>query len=336
MKAGLDVGYNETKLVVTLNGKGKGRTEFRFPSIVGTPEQGRFGISETPDSSVLMVDGQTYLVGEEVIIQSQFVQQDEDRDWYLEPAYRVLVANGLSLATDATSATFDVCTGLPLSFYGDRDKLRAAIGGEYLIKRGDRPEQRITINFQMGAEPRVVGQPFGTLLSEALDDSGQLANPDLAEKVAVLDVGGHTTNILACQGLVEVAKNSRSIDKGGWDLVRTMGAFLDKRCPGLDVLPHEIAKAIVDRRIRYGPEWIDLTEYILDMAAPLAGEVITRATQYLGSGDNYSAILITGGGAHLLGEAIKAKESYSHAVVVANPNMANAIGYWKLLMRSTV
>jgi PRTRC genetic system protein D len=334
MKLGIDVGYNEVKSVFTLNGaKQQGRN--RFPSVVGTPEQGRFGI-DAVESTVIAVDGETYLVGESAIVQSQFVHQSEDRAWFLEPQYKVLVANALALATTATSATFDVCTGLPLAYYADREALRRTIGGEYVVKLGDRPEQRLTVNYEEGEYPLVIGQPFGTLLSEALDNSGQLVNEGLAEAVAVLDIGGHTTNILACKGLTEVAKDSTSIDRGGWDLVRVMTSHIDKRCPGLDLLPHEVAKAIVNRRIMYGPETVDLTEQVAAMAAPLAEEVVTRATQFLGSGNNYRQILITGGGAFLLGDAIRARESYSHARVVTDPVFGNVDGYWKLLQRSVV
>ncbi len=58
-----------------------------------------------------------------------------------------------------------------------------------------------------------------------------------------------------------------------------------------------------------------------------ADAVIAEATQLWNGGAGLDAILVTGGGAHLLGSRITAH--FRHAQVVEEPVFANALGYWR-------
>lgn len=324
MKAGLDIGYSDVKWAASVNGGELRRGS--FASAVGTPELGRFRLREDTARPVT-VDGRTWLYGQDAVQQSRFLDQKEDRHWYRSDAYRVLLAAALAEISTGTSVRFDqFVTGLPLAYLEDRHELREKLEGEHVVKRGDGPEQRFTI-----PEPRVVGQAYGALLNEGLDEHGRLVDEDLAGHVGVLDIGGHTTGILACRGLEEVQRESASVAVGGWTLVREVVGFLSTRCPELELRPHEVAQAIVDGSVQYGPEKVDISGQVARMAEPLAEQVISIATQLWNGGKALSTILIAGGGAYLLGDAIRVR--YPHARVVADPVHANALGYWKLARR---
>ena len=60
---------------------------------------------------------------------------------------------------------------------------------------------------------------------------------------------------------------------------------------------------------------------------PMAEQVIAQATQLWNGGAGLDAVLVSGGGALLLGPAIEAH--FRHARVVEEPVFANALGYWR-------
>lgn len=332
MKLALDVGYHGLKARMGKNGGGYADAiKYQSPSIVGSMNASRFAMGEQSDE-VITVNGKTWYFGETAVRLSRFPSKPEDRSWYTSEEYKVLVASVMAQATTATSASFDLATGLPLSYFGDRFAWRDTIAGEYVVRLGDRDTQTLTIL----SEPLVVGQPFGSLLSVALDDKGILVDERFLGKTAVIDIGAGTTDVLACDGsngMKEVSKNSKSIDIGCWDMVRAMSEYLDERCPDRTLEPHEVATAIVERLIYYGSEPVDLSEQVDTFAAEMAKTVISMATQYLGAAKNYRAILITGGGVLLLGDAIKAH--YPGAEMVPDPIFGNVNGYAKLLERGT-
>jgi hypothetical protein len=77
----------------------------------------------------------------------------------------------------------------------------------------------------------------------------------------------------------------------------------------------------------YFGEEVDLSEVIDDTLDKMAHTVIANATQLWNGGGSMRAILVAGGGAHLLGGHIQ--KAFRHARVVDNPMYANASGYYK-------
>jgi hypothetical protein len=67
------------------------------------------------------------------------------------------------------------------------------------------------------------------------------------------------------------------------------------------------------------------------MGAELAAQIIAQASQLWNGAAILDAILVTGGGALLLGDAIKAH--WKHARIVSDPVFANATGYYRLARR---
>ena len=69
----------------------------------------------------------------------------------------------------------------------------------------------------------------------------------------------------------------------------------------------------------------------LEVLAAMAEQVISEATQIWHGAAGLDVILVTGGGALLLGPAIKAH--FRHAQVVDDPIFANALGFWRYAQR---
>jgi plasmid segregation protein ParM len=322
MNAGIDLGYSSVKAI-----GGSGRT-IAFPSVVGTPDKGRFSLDGNKDI-VLDVPGDgVCLIGESAVLQSRFVDRREDRGWIEGDAYYKLMLASFTELTTATVCDLVVVTGLPVAFYArDKDNLRDRFLGEHRATREGRRTQLFRV-----VDCRVIPQPFGTLLSVALDSKGQVADQDLATgAIGVIDVGGKTTNLLSVNRLAEIGRETSSVNVGAWDVVRAVREHLAGACPNLDLRDHQIVDAVIRQSVRYYGELVDLAPVVDATLEPMAEAVIAQATQLWSGAAALDAILVAGGGALLLGPYIS--RHFRHARTVPNPIFANAMGYWKLAQR---
>lgn len=315
MNIGLDIGYSATKAVLA-------KKRIHFSSVVGTPDKARFSFSE--DSADIVLTEPTHvLVGEGAVTQSRFLRRREDRSWIQSDEYYNLALAALTELTKATVVELRIVTGLPVAFYGDKDILRNLLLGEHKATREGRRAQVFRVT-----DCRVIPQPFGALLAEALDDKGNVSDKDLATgNVGVIDVGGKTTNLLSVDGLREIGRETASVSVGAWDVVRAVRSWLADHCPDSDLRDHQVVDAIIAREVKYYGEPVDLGALVDTILGPMAEQVIAQATQLWNGGADLDAILVSGGGALLLGPAIKAH--FPHARTVEEPVFANAVGYWK-------
>ena len=109
--------------------------------------------------------------------------------------------------------------------------------------------------------------------------------------------------------------------------------WLSQHYPGLDDLrDHALAAAIQQRNLRYYGEPIAEFAAVVDnLAADLTQQILSEASHLWNGGATLDALLITGGGALLLGDHIR--QHWPHAQIVAEPVYGNAVGYWKLARR---
>jgi len=319
MNLGIDLGYSAVKLAA-------GQRRVTFPSVVGTPEVGRFSLGEQEQNIVLTAPAHV-LVGEGAMTQSRFVNRREDRAWIESDEYYHLFLAALTELSTATVVDLLLITGLPVAFYSDKAILQNRLLGIHKVTREGRHAQIFKVS-----DCRVIPQPFGALLAAALDDRGRIADNNLATgSVGVIDVGGKTTNLLSVKRLAEIGRETESVSVGAWDVVRAVRTFLADRCPNLELRDHQVVEAIVARQVRYYGQPVDLEPVVEAALEPMANQVIAQATQLWNGGAALDAILVAGGGALLLGPRLKTH--FRHAQVVANPVFANAEGYWKLAQR---
>lgn len=311
---GLDIGYNAVKAVC-------GKLQVTFPSVVGTADTARFSLG-TSNDVVIEYNGNSYLVGESAISQSRMTQRREDRHWYESEEYTILLLAALSALNVKGDVT--IVTGLPVAFYAaDKDRLQSRIVGEYSFTRNG---TKFAVNIET---VKVVPQPFGTLLDIALDMDGDVENAEIANgNIGVIDCGGKTTNLLSVKRLGEIAKETSSVNIGGWDVVRALSRYIDDEYPNRDFEGHELAEIVRVGKFTYFGEKVDVKRKVEELTAPLAQQVISQASQLWNGGAALDKIIVTGGGAHLLGKAILAH--FPHAIQHVNPVFGNASGYAKL------
>jgi plasmid segregation protein ParM len=314
MNIGLDVGYSAVKAV-------SGNRRVSFPSVVGTPDKARFSLDGS--KAIVLTHPIDAMVGEEAIAQSRFLNRREDRGWVESDEWYTLALASLTELTSATVADLVIVTGLPVTFYADKRVVRDRLLGEHKVQREGRRAQSLRVS-----DCRVIPQPFGALLSATLDDRGRIVDQALATgAVGVIDVGGKTTNLLRVDRLSEISRETASVSVGAWDVVRAVKSWLADHCPDLDLRDHQVVDAIIDRQVSYYGERIDIAPVVDASLAPLADQVLAEATQLWNGGAALDAILVSGGGALLLGSHIR--RHFRHARAVDDPVFANALGFWR-------
>jgi len=319
MNAGLDIGYNETKAQ-------SGERRAIFPSVIGSPDAVLFSLNGNQEIRLELP--QSVLVGDAAVRLSRNVERLEDRRWYETSTWKTLLLAAISELTSATQVHMVVVSGLPVSGYdADRRDAEAIITGEHIVQRAGRPKQRIVIT-----KSRIVPQPVGTLCALVMDAQGRITDADTASgPVGIVDIGGKTTNFITVEKLT-AKPGATSINTGGWQAVRMLREYLATACPGLeDLRDHQIAQAIRERRILHYGETIDLAQPVAEILHEVARPILAKAGEMWNGGGALRAVIVTGGGAYLLGDKVQAQ--YRHARIVADPQFANALGYWKLAER---
>jgi len=322
MYTGIDIGYNATKAVTD-----KRRTT--FPSVVGSPDRASFTLNGGNEAAIVLLSPSHVLIGEEAVQQSRFLNRREDRRWIDSGEWLALFLAALTELTSGSPVDVEIVTGLPVSFYSDKEQVQQRLLGEHRVQREGRRGQLLRV-----VNARVIPQPFGSLLAEVLDERGQIQQRDLAQAaVGLIDIGGKTCNLLSVSRLSEIGRETTSVNIGGWNLVRAVRQWLAQHYPGLDDLrDHQLAAAIQARSLHYYGEPVkDFPAVANDLAADLARQILSEASHLWNGGATLDAILITGGGALLLGEHIR--RHWGHARLVSEPVYGNAVGYWKLARR---
>lgn len=322
---GLDIGYAQVKIVAE-------GIQHAFPSIVGTPDQSSFNLSETQRYMLVKdAEGHLHNVGQGAIDQSRFTARQEDRGWITSKEYDILLKAALSLVTTG-SEHLTLVTGLPVAFYGqDKDTLTNVIRKTHAIELQG-AERAIAIVDRM----KVIPQGMGAVLDVGLNMDGDIADALVASgSVGVVDIGGKTTNLVHSRKLGDVPTETDSISLGGWDAVRALRDPIQSLCPGVDYKDHEISDAIARGAITYRGTAVDLTQVVADTLEPMAAQIVSKARQlWQGSGAKLDAILLSGGGALLLGERIAALLEHGNVRTVDDSVFANARGYYKLAVRA--
>lgn len=319
MNVGIDIGFFGTKALT----KDK---QSCFPSFATRPAESLFSLNGHTMVIVNSQRGGRWLVGDEAIKKGIVGARKETAQWIHSPEYLSLLYAALSDLTEATQATVNLVTGLPLADYKrDRIALRDRLLGTHRFVREGRRGQSLRIE-----SVRIVPQAWGAVLALLLDGRGRIVQPELAKsKVAVLDIGGHTVNYLSVDGLSDIPSETQGTDRGTWNVVRAVRDYFDVSHPGLaNTRDHKIMEAVIAGETWDAEERIDLQPVIKPILDDIGREIVDTASQYWGPGAaTFRQVLVCGGGAYLWGSHIR--RAFRQAVILERPEFLNAQGFYR-------
>jgi PRTRC genetic system protein D len=318
-RLGLDLGFGDVKAAKIVDGK---LQTMSFHSVLGQAQDlaafgtGLGGISRRR-ATRMAYDGVEYYIGLDALQHSRTQAGRQDRARIGSVEERVLALAALARLNVADAY---IVTGLPVLWFEDRKKLVRSLKGEHRFTWG-KQQRTITIH-KIVTTP----QPFGGFYAHYLDTCGAALYPEeeMFRTFGFLDIGWNTTDLTAIRGLQLVDKWSGGERVGVRNVVEIVGDVINRRY-GLTLAPHEIDEILRSRSVEVSGEYHDIGDIIDSATTSLAQQVVATATRLWGNGERMSRILIFGGGAAILGRAIR-RVFPRNGVLLSNPALANAIG----------
>ena len=321
---GLDHGNGWVKIRTATN-------EIVLPSFVARKEEiGDSVIGRSLDVKqyeIPNVKGSTFVWGEDVTKIKDVLSTYGGQNRYNNDVYQALSKFALAEALPDGDVFDDVLvvTGVPSIEVGtDKERqLREVFEGAHIV-RVNGHDKIIRVGRVV-----VISQPLGVVLSRYLDDDGYVADDKYEEySVAVIDIGTGTTDLDHVKALRRISADCHSIPVGMFDVYKRIAAWVNRQNPSANATPQEVERQFetnsyeVSKRVRYDIE--EIKEVAIE---EVAAEITTAIFQRWKNFDSFDEILITGGGASVLGKKIE--KMIPGAVIVDNPQTANAEGFFK-------
>jgi plasmid segregation protein ParM len=334
---GFDFGNSETCSALLINGN---MLTTRIPSVTALANIKKFqalGNTSFDRDEYVYTDETTELyIGNLALEQTNSASSgigDIER-YASSKALQLLLTSSASLTKEAKFGV-NVVTGLPILTY---------------IGNGDLRKNMIrTLNgvhdFTLNGKQRSVEVTVSTIVMEGAGAMVMYGNSKTSEQ-AVIDIGGRTTDLYVTRGQKPIETKCSNIPLG----VEKSATRVNERFENMYHRPltqyelKEIFSAYVKNRKALpvikvdGMPVTNVRELVTQAINEVAKEIVSfissvwnvSETGKVASG--FDSVIIIGGGSYYFGEVIKAK--IPHAVIVENPEMANAVGYAKVAERT--
>lgn len=316
---GPNIGHGYVKYVL-IDKEGNELPPVVFPAMISRAGRSVAGAIARVDT--VSAGGAQWWTGEDALLAPSpltILAQERLSDTAFVPA---LLRSALQRLGNLNGASSGVCvTGLPATWAADTEKARAL--GAHL---------RDAYSGYSGI--RVIPEPLGLVYAEALDNDGQVAGDSalLEGQVAVVDLGYHTVDVAVLRRLVPAPASLDTYQLGTSRPLQQIRAHLSA------AFERELTLFEADQTVRAQALLVAGQPRSLPSGwdRPLLqnGEAIAaRLVEAWGSGAQFEAILIGGGGAELVPLVASIQKRFAHARAVADPQTAIARGYARLARR---
>lgn len=269
--------------------------------------------------------------GDEFTVSEDIAAENTQFDsFHVSTMNRVLAHHGLALA-GYRGLSVDLVTGLPVADYFaidgglNHDMIKAKTGN--LLKGVESVSSSGPLATIKTAD--VGCQAVAALFDYALDDD---LNPrdgvDIRGKVAIVDIGGRTTDIAVVVGGAQIDNaSSGTRNLGVLDVYKLVESSIQKEFGIRDSIPTKDLDATVrSGSIRLWNENKDVSELVRAAVREIEGQILREVERKLGSAAMMSAVVFVGGGAALFKDV---SARLRNGRTVDDPEFANARGLWK-------
>lgn len=323
----VDVGFGRIKAV-------SAQMQLEFPSVVGAWREIRFK-SEMDSGAILKrlaveYVGKKMFLGEIAYRQSKAgMNMSMERFCDMEGMALMLAAIALLLTGRETSCF--LVAGLPVSAYAAwKEKYEQILLGRHYIRllhpSGVSEERYINV-----AGCKVLPQPIGTVFNLVLGDKGELAERELASSnLAVLDIGANTLDLCRVDSLEFIDRESTSYsDLGVFECYRQLSLEIYNAF-SIEIPPEEIEPHLAGGAIKIGGTYRSILDIKNKVYLDAAQRISSRVRNVWRNMWQFDQIIITGGGAQILGKQIaRILNSPGKVEICAQGAFSNALGYRK-------
>lgn len=220
---------------------------------------------------------------------------------------------------DGNIIHFRIATGLPVEHMRDAGDLKKALVGQHLI-------QTDSANFIANVtEVMVMPQPYGTIYANTLTPAGDLNPCHTAIKTGVVDVGTYTVDIALDDDGEYIDVQSGSVESGVFTAQERIASAINRdfrELPDQRTIDAVLKNACISV---HGKPSIPYNDEVEQALAPLRSATLTLMNAKWKTGAFVDVIYVSGGGAELVIDDIKAV--YPQAQLVEKSQKANARGY---------
>ena len=281
---GVNPGHGPLKIVVLRDGAE--RQELLVPSLVSPATRQLGGALATIHA--VRVGGKAFWVGTDALLGNPItaLNQARVRSEHYIPA---LVQGGLDQLAQGgyvvDPADAACITGLPATWSTDRELAATLV--ERLRSVGLRPK-------------RVIAEPVGLGYACILDDEGQIVGDEriLSGKIAVIDIGHHTVDCSVLDSLIPVPSSLLTFNLGTAHALLQIAQKLSTRFE-IELNPYQVDQAIRQGHIRLGGVDEKLPRGWDAPLVEMGRSIADRLTTAWGTGLQFEAILIGGGGENI-------------------------------------
>jgi hypothetical protein len=324
LTVGLDVGYGMVKAVTS-------ETVVTFPSVCGHARTLRFQAeaitARHPGDQVTDGEG-TWFVGDLALTQLPPGELLRLRgrtadETAIGNVFRVRLAKAalgkLLPGLDSGDVVhLRLCTGLPVDHLPDAPGLKAALFGQHRVKT-DAADFIANVT-----EVMVMPQPQGTIFAQILTPEGTVNRAHRAMRTGVVDVGAYTVDLALNDDGEYIDAESGSVEGGVSAAQERLAALLEEDYR--QKIPYKLVEAALRTGyFRARGEVVDYSAAVQEVLAPLRSATLSLMGAKWQTGATLDVIYLSGGGAPLVAEAVRA--AYPQAALVDKPQLANAQGY---------
>jgi plasmid segregation protein ParM len=316
----IDDGHSMTKLVTENNRELKIRTIAR---------QGTMGATEigTGSGSIRSyeADGQQYTIGLDFAGEST-----RTNDFQYSPMNRAIVHHALVMA-GLGGQSVHLVTGLPFTSYflGNTENQALISKKELNLSRAVRSLTKQQLARVVSNE--VCAEGLAAYFEWAIDDAGRVPYEKLGKTVAVVDIGGRTTDIVVVAGsAIDHARSSTEnigslnfLDELRVPLAKVVGVELR------DLTASVIEDAALRGTIQLKGRSFDVFAEVAQVRAIFEDRIARFTRQQLQQGVGIDKVLLVGGGAVLFPGVARALGEPGWVHVPPKPEFANARGMLK-------
>lgn len=254
-------------------------------------------------------------------------------DYATSPINRVLVQHVMQMA-GLSGKDVVLCTGVPFQTYfrqGSSEVNQPLVEAKMksllvpvLPLTGDAPPTIV--------RQQVTAQGLAAYIDYMTDDAGNFRDAVHGEMpYAVVDIGGRTTDCVTVlrggESLDHAASGTGNIGVGNvYDLV---AGELMRQFDTPHIQLATLDRVVRDKRIRWRGQDHDVSAVVENAIEEVAQLIIRELKRRIGDAGEMDAVLLTGGGAVLMHDALQ--RAYPHAVLMDDPAFANARGMLKFI-----
>ena len=315
-------------------GRRNSHTTVAFPNAWARPQEDALsrwqGFNTREQLLVSLNGGETLALGESAYELGRSQHQRVGYVRYDNPQFPWLVAGLLAKLYPSAGGDIALTFSLPVDAFGQAQSQIEKLSGHWQIEYND---GRQTTNLNFNLEPdNVVPEAFGSLCYFILAvDGSRFVDMEMAEgRVAVIDIGGYTTDVLTFDAL-EMGTVRSSVERGIINVREDVNAALKRQFRRSDLSAPMLDQIVETGEYSHAGEPHDVNQIVEDALWELTDGVLDVWQNQLESGVDYDAVVLTGGGAPLVSPSLLPQLRHGNIKCVPRDeaHLANAIGAYR-------